>query len=291
MIRTIRCSKFIVFAMIVCFISACKDTERQSYDSPPGYDFAHPYVIKLPFELDEVSGIVYNASDSSLFMQVDEKGSIYKLFPAHPTNILKWKIAAAQDFEDIVLLDSTFYLLSSTGNITSATILSKDSVDTREHVFPGDQVNEFEILYNDPYAKHLVLICKDCQDDKKKTTSGYAFDPVTETFFSSVFSIDVKQINKILGKKTGRFKPSAASINPLTGSLYIVSATDKLLVIAGRDGAIKGAYKLDPKLFKQPEGLTFTPTGTLIISNEAAEVGMANILVFKINETAKSNEK
>ena len=132
----------------------------------------------------------------------------------------------------------------------------------------------------------MVLICKDCEDQKKKTTEGYAFDPATKTFLPNTMVIDVKKINKLAGEKIGKFKPSAASINPLTGSLYIISATDKVLVIADRNGSPKAAYKLDPGLFKQPEGLTFTPSGTLIITNEAADVGMANILVFKANNAS-----
>jgi hypothetical protein len=53
------------------------------------------------------------------------------------------------------------------------------------------------------------------------------------------------------------------------------------LVTADRKGNIKKMYELDPKLFKQPEGITFTPTGDLLISNEAALTGSANILIFK----------
>jgi len=44
---------------------------------------------------------------------------------------------------------------------------------------------------------------------------------------------------------------------------------------------VKEVYKLDPKIFKQPEGITFTPTGDLLISNEAALTGAANILIYK----------
>jgi hypothetical protein len=38
-------------------------------------------------------------------------------------------------------------------------------------------------------------------------------------------------------------------------------------------------------LFKQPEGITFTPKGDMIISNEAADRGVAEILLFKYNKT------
>ncbi len=39
---------------------------------------------------------------------------------------------------------------------------------------------------------------------------------------------------------------------------------------------------LDPIIFKQPEGITFTPWGDLLISNEAVDkYGNATLLIFK----------
>jgi hypothetical protein len=63
--------------------------------------------------------------------------------------------------------------------------------------------------------------------------------------------------------------------------LYIISSVNKLLVVADRKGGVKKVYPIDPGLFKQPEGISFTPSGSIIISNEAAGVGVANILIFK----------
>jgi hypothetical protein len=85
----------------------------------------------------------------------------------------------------------------------------------------------------------------------------------------------------MLGQKSLKFKPSAAAIHPITGELYIISAINDLLVITDRQGEPKIAYEIDGKLFKQPEGIAFTPDGDLIISNEAADRGVANLLLFK----------
>jgi hypothetical protein len=85
------------------------------------------------------------------------------------------------------------------------------------------------------------------------------------------------------GEEKIKFKPSAAGINPITGDLFIISAINKLLVIADRRGDAKEVYKIDPAVFKQPEGLTFSPAGALVISNESADEGVANILVFPYN--------
>ncbi|MDQ3844123.1 MAG: SdiA-regulated family protein, partial [Bacteroidota bacterium] len=58
-------------------------------------------------------------------------------------------------------------------------------------------------------------------------------------------------------------------------------SVNNLLIRAEEDGAVKEVYPLDPKLFKQPEGIAFTPNGDMIISNEAHNEGPANLLVFR----------
>jgi hypothetical protein len=91
-----------------------------------------------------------------------------------------------------------------------------------------------------------------------------------------------KDIEARLGKEIKRFKPSAASINPLTGDVLIVSSINKLLVIATRELVVKEVLELGAEIFKQPEGLCFTPNGDLLISNESAQDGKANLLIFKV---------
>ena len=78
------------------------------------------------------------------------------------------------------------------------------------------------------------------------------------------------------------FKPSAATINPLTNELYILASVNKLLVVADRKGNVKDVYPLDPVTFNQPEGITFTPWGDLIISNEKGDEGSCYFFTFNI---------
>ena len=88
-------------------------------------------------------------------------------------------------------------------------------------------------------------------------------------------------IKKKLKEKKIHFKPSAVAINPKTNELYILSSVNKLLVITDRRGRVKEVYPLNPVIYKQPEGMAFTPWGDLLISNEAGESGNANILILK----------
>jgi DNA-binding beta-propeller fold protein YncE len=91
----------------------------------------------------------------------------------------------------------------------------------------------------------------------------------------------VAPVMKKLGLPKMKLKPSAAAINPVTNELYILASVNNLLVVTDRQGKFKEVYVLDPGIYKQPEGITFTPAGDMIISNESHETGLANILILK----------
>ncbi|MDB5191775.1 MAG: hypothetical protein JWQ96_1338 [Segetibacter sp.] len=278
---------FFLYLLVV----GCKGKMQQAkYSSPEGYDLSKPIMLNLRTELDEISGIVHYGKDTSLFAINDEMGVLYKIYLRTPLLIEKWKFSGGADFEDISLLDSTFYVLQSHGDITRFRIVTADSIVVDACGTPLSEKNEFETMYYDKFHGKFILICKDCKQDNKSSVTAFAFDPLTKTFNSSPFFVmDAKPILTQLGDEKNKFKPSAAAINPVTKDLYIVSAVNNALVVATRDGKVKEVYKLNSKLFKQPEGLSFNDRGDLYISNESAEIGAGNILIFKykpeLNET------
>jgi DNA-binding beta-propeller fold protein YncE len=129
------------------------------------------------------------------------------------------------------------------------------------------------------------MLCKDCEADDKNSLSAWAFGLSTLTFSPNpAYVMDVRRIDDLMEEKEIKFKPSAAAIHPLTGQLFIISSVNKVLVVADKNGTPEKVYKISPGLYKQPEGLTFSPEGHLVISNESANSGAANILVFKYNK-------
>jgi hypothetical protein len=265
---------------IIPLVLAGCGNEKSVYSSPPGYNLQKPYKMKLPLELDEISGLAFYAKDSSVFAINDERGLLYKLpLGAKNQHINRWEFSKGADFEDLVLLDSTFYVLQSRGTLIQVNFTG-NKLYSKEIPFQYASQNEFEILYYDDQRRKLILICKDCESDKKNSLTTFSFDPSTGKFSDSSFTIDVTSIAASLGEKKIKFKPSAAAINPVDSLLYIVSAINKLVVVTDRDGRFKKSYRIDPSLFKQPEGIAFTPWGSIIISNEAADIGVADILIF-----------
>lgn len=283
------CTDYILLLVILTTTLSCEQTKKKTpVPSKPTesvsfhYDLANPVKVNLPHALDEISGMVYYPKDTSVFAIIDEDGIFYKIHLHGETTAKSWKFDKKHDYEDLVRIDSVFYILISNGDIDALKFVG-DSVSHQKYKAEegGKKMNEFETLYYDDKLKKIVMICKDCEDDKKSGVTALGFDPASGTFTGPLFKIDVKAIDQHLNTHKMEFKPSAAAINPLTDELYIISSINKLLVITDRAGQFKDAYELDGKMFNQPEGITFTPNGDMLISNELGEKDNASILIFK----------
>lgn len=263
-------------------LAGCKGPDVKQFPSPEQYDLTQPYKISLPEHLKEISGIEYYQKDTSLFAIVDEDGWLYKLYLKRNNLIQRWKFGKNHDYEDLQLIDSNFYVLSSSGDITRIQFFrSGDSLHIDNFKFPGSGSNEFESLYYDKPTKLLCLLCKDCEDDKKGAVSTWGFDPVTGLYALLPRKLDVTAIAKLFGEDKIKFKASATAVHPITHELYILSSVNKALVIADTSGKVKSVYPLDPSLYKQPEGIAFTPRGDLLISNEVNLGEFATLLILK----------
>ena len=78
------------------------------------------------------------------------------------------------------------------------------------------------------------------------------------------------------------FQPSGIAIHPIDGEIYIISSVGKLLIILDRRGKVLEVKALDPKIFRQPEGICFSPAGDMFISSEG-QGGKGYILKFKFD--------
>lgn len=246
------------------------------------YDLGKPLTIELPKEIDEISGMDYAAADNTVYAIDDNEGALFRIkITGENAEVQSEPFGKSKDYEGIALVDGNVYVLNSSGSITYFPNGEKIT-DAKTVESPAKGKNEFEILYKDPKANRLMMLCKDCKADKNDELSAWAFDLDSHQFSEEpVKKIDVAKIESLSGEKIGRFKPSAASVHPVTGDVYIISSIDKLMLVTDADYNLKMAYKLHRDNFKQPEGLCFTPDGKLLISNEAAGKGKANILVYE----------
>lgn len=274
--------KITIGFLLILFCACTHKKVKVSYPSLPGYDFANPVVIHLKTNFDEISGIVYYPKDTSIFAIDNEEGVLYKIFIRKKVQVKQWKFSGEADYEDIVLSDSAFYALQSNGNLKCFKYASADSFRIEDCTVPLAGNNAFETAYYDFTSHKIILICKDCEADGGKVNSAYAFDPKDHTFSDKpFFVVNADDIGDELAIDNIKFQPSAAAVHPKTKALYIISAVNKAIVIADGNGKVKDACELDPALFKQPEGITFTPSGDMIICNGPAGLGSPDMLIFK----------
>ena len=281
MVKPFRCTLYL-FTLAFILQSCDGLSSRSKYVNSDRYDFANPKVLKLPQVFDEISGIAYYAKDTSLFAIIDEEGLLLKISLTNPKVYQKWTFDKKRDYEDVVLVDSTFYVLASDGDIITINFIG-DSIITDHKKFKqfSDASNEFETLYDNKDGENLVIVCKDCDNEKKSAVNSYSYSyNTTASPYANFISFDTKTINDKKGKEN-HLRASAAAINPVTNEIYMISSIQKMIVVFSKDGRFLNYFDLDPGIYKQPEGMAFTPEGDLIISNEFAEEGSANLLIMK----------
>lgn len=279
-----------VLFLILCIcvagaLSSCNNNRNTVVLPSDEYDLANPAKLILRDALSEISGISFYPKDSSVFAISDESGFLYKLHLGKNFLTEQWNFDKKRDYEDVVQLGNAVYILESNGNIETLNFSPKgDTIYNRRTIFPGDnkKKNEFESLYYDDQYKALIMICKDCEDDNRKHTTAYLYDPVSDSFGGPVYRIQLDPIASQLGIQEIKFRPSAATIHPLTKDVWVLSSTNEIITVMDRKGVVKEVYTLNPAIFNQPEGIAFTPSGILMIANEAGDkYNSATLLIFK----------
>ncbi|MBQ0740145.1 SdiA-regulated domain-containing protein, partial [Aquimarina celericrescens] len=84
------------------------------------------------------------------------------------------------------------------------------------------------------------------------------------------------ETNKFFFVQNG-FSPSELTIHPKTGEIFILDSKIPRLLILKPNGSFKKIYKLNPKYFQQPEGISFDSQGRMYVSNEESDFHKQNI--------------
>lgn len=261
--------------LLFMMVSHCTPGPRRSFlPNIPGYDETKKELVILDKQLLEISGIFY-LSNGIIAANNDEHGRIY-FYDQNKKSIDVFKFAGKGDYEDIVVVDSTYYLIESKGNIHL--IHNLDVTTHQEFKFPKKKI-EFESLYHDKKANKLVLVSKDHSEDTQGILA-YSFDLKTHAYSPEpYYFIPMRPIFFALKNNIAECKPSAAAVHPITGKVFMVASIGKVILECSLDGKVEKAYKINPAQFPQPEGITFAPNGDMYISNEGLN-GKATILKF-----------
>jgi len=273
---------------------------------PFKYDLATPDArYKLPAYLEEISGLSYYGKGKIACVQ-DEKANIYILNLEKEKIVEKYDFGNDADYEDIAVVGKTAYVLRNNGNIYRIKDFKKKDRKVKKYNTELKEKNDTEGIAYDPGANALLVACKGSPSiEKENSYEGYKaiykFDLEKEKLVKTPhFLIDLERLDsyidhnvfsrlsvrvakslRLIESETS-FKPSGIAIHPLDGEIYIISSVGKLLIILNKKGKVQDVKELDPKLHRQPEGICFSPTGDMFISNEG-QGGKGYILKFEVH--------
>lgn len=241
----------------------------------------------MPDELEEISGISWISDDKVACVQ-DEEGIIYIYNFKRELVEKRVNFAKSGDYEAIAVVDSTAYVMESTGKIFEVINYLKPNFEVNTYQTPFSGKNNMESLVADTINKRLLFTMKNKDDHSDSYKGIYAFNLETKkTEKKPVFKIDLKDPiladEKSKKGKKGNFYPSELGIHPKTGNIYVLEGKNPRLLIINNAGEIIQLHNLYKKSFPQPEGITFSREGTIYISNEGKK-GVANILEVEFNE-------
>lgn len=275
-----------VWAVLIMAILSTACSQNRKFDSPRGYNLNKPERIIMPSSLQEISGIAfYQGRTDTIYAEQDEDGRLFYLRPGDK-KAASYKFGKHGDYEDVAICNDYVIMLKSDGKLYTFPFSEIHQAES-DHVIEWKGLlppGEYEGMYADETSRLIYIICKHCPDEKSsKIAKGYILQLSNDGKISqnSSFDVDIKDLEALTGIKKINFHPSALGHNPRTNEWYIVSSINKLLVIANTNWKVIAAYKLNPALYIQPEGIAFDKDNNLYISNEGGDLHSGNILKIK----------
>ena len=303
-----RVSKYIILLLLVlsCILNSCLSEVKQGNPELKRFGFAYNLsspdsVYYLDDNLLEISGISWYGDNKIACVQ-DEQGIIYMFDTSEGRVTGSYKFGKNDDYEDIAVFNDTAWILSSKGTIYKVTDFTDEKLKVTSYSTLLSAKNNSEGLAYDLSDNSLLIACKNQSSitGHEKFTGFKAIYRFRTTDNNLIeypeFLIDLEQFNdyeetmyfkkvslklaiKLNLVDNAGFQPSGLAIHPFNDEIYVISATPGMLIVMDRSGDVRNILPLDKRIFKQPEGICFSPEGDLYISNEGNN-GRGNILKF-----------
>lgn len=235
---------------------------------------------ELPNELEEVSGIAWLDSNRLAAVQ-DEKGIIF-IYNLQSSSIEEEiEFNSGGDFEGIAIAGENAYVLRSDGEIFEILNFMRDDPITESFPSALSAMDDIDVegLTYDKKNNRLLLAVKERKDRKEnKAVYSFGLNPKSSAKNALLeIPLDHSIFRNIDGDIKNRFTPSEIAIHPTTGEYYMLDGRNPKVLILEPNGNPSELFILDERTFNKPEGIIFSPGGTLYISNEAGDEA-ANIL-------------
>ena len=283
--------------------------ERPSAEAFGGYDYGKPTrSFALPPDLTELSALTEIDGHTVAGVQ-DEKGIVFLIDVRTGRVTHRVPFGERGDYEGLTRVGATLWVLRSDGWLAEIAQEGARFAIRREFDLQLPH-QDYEGLGYDPQRKRLLVAPKDRPKGSKEDRARrrvYLFDPRTgET--ESTFALDTT-LHRIRGDalvrgldlperttKKGKTKTdlklnfSSIALHPITGHLYALSATDDALFAFDLEGHLADSYLFRGPGMQQLEGMTFLPSGDLVIASEGVE-GPSQLHVFAVRTHASKGRK
>src|SRR5882757_5281650 len=156
----------LLFLLMVFSCNAFSDNEQKKYHSPKGYKLTMPERFRVRESMQEISGIVLFPDEHHIYSINDEQGKVFMIDLRTDDPYPSSKFDRSGDYEDLVHTSKGWIVLKSNGTLYQVNDIFTDSVSSTEYPFFKKGKQEFESIYPDTATNSLVVICKNCEEDK-----------------------------------------------------------------------------------------------------------------------------
>lgn len=251
------------------------EQKEQVVNQPIPYNLSQPDErYKLPADLREISGLSYYKPGKLACIQ-DEIAVVF-LYDLKRKRVADEVVFGTNgDYEGVEWVNEELYALRSDGELyhfPDNSMGGKYVAHTKIGL-PGK--NDVEGLGYDPTLNALLLAVKSGKGSDKPI---YLYDLKHRTLFQGpvLKQKELQEFEKAVGskqpEKETEVKPSGIAVHPKTGQYYVLASEGHRLIVMDRKGKILSSVLLDRKLLAQPEGICFTPDGSLYIASEGGYI-------------------
>ena len=255
-------------------------------------------ILRLPGILTEVSALT-DVDESTVACVQDELAIMYLI----DVNSGKVKGTLAfggpGDLEGLTRVGNEYYALRSDGLVYRMSMgdLKMDVLDTFRLELPQDNLEG--LGYDERMGRVLIAPKGIVKGDPTARDSRaiHAYDvarrellpePVLRFSVSGIvaqaraagFTVPERTTPKGRSVPALKLRFSSVAVDPLSDHYYLLSAVDRTLLVLDRTGKLVSLHELSEELFPKPEGITFLPSGAMLISNEGKGAS-PNVLRFE----------
>lgn len=276
----------------ILLLFSCQVISQDKSNSLLGeYDFDAATQLKLSNSLKEISGLAL-LNNNEFIAHNDEEGIVYTLKIASLEMSSKLKLGdgnVLKDFEGIAYVKGSIFMVTSDGVIYKFNhSLKSEFVDFKIFKTSLKIENDVEGLCYDEATNSLLLACKNEPGmGNVNSRAIYSFDLQKMILEPNPrFVISLKELMQKYGFKD--FMPSGIERNPVNGNFYVLSSNPPSVVELNPLGKILAAFRLNPKVNPQSEGIAFLSDGTMLIADEGKKKS-GTITIVKLRTTRKND--